>query len=435
MKAKYSDGKKFDQLLLESGNFTSNLFVIVNERSEEILTAFNSKANKISGILTSFYISQTAQEDNTSPSKIEHGLIPPPKLFKIHPSSAPNKTCEDIKAIIQELVLDVVTTLKNKYEKLPLPNSLELENKGLKQEVKKLKDQLEKVTQTYYKELNALREQLFQRHVQGEGSKVTMRFFKVEDGLSPETCVLLNNRIKEIKDGVEEKLKKQNEIIMKLSKENRKYELLTPQDYPLVKMDLVELFAKVKKLYSNDKDKIWNGLSKGMNADYLADLVDEKYGRASAIPKEIIQEEMEKIRAEVIDYVKTANFVLQNQVRELEQKAKNMEQNLLDRKGITEKLLYDKCEDKAAKVLFLTRIKQRHGSVRRLVQTTPYKKLSKTLCLHWTKIINWSVNAKNLRMSQNIQIQEWSKMNCQRWSLNRWKNQKYHCSKLLFSWC
>jgi len=337
--------KQFDDFLSESRIFSIFYIkkVISLEIKKQISMILCEKMNEISTSIMSFYITNFSMPDTSPPNQIQNALIPPPKISRILPSTAPNKIAEEIKNIMQNCISDILHEI-TKNENIQKHNKIQGNDIQLQNENIKLKNQLEKITKEYYKELNALREQIYQKNASKKSTKSLnlIRYFKIEDGLSAEICELMNTKIKEIKDLVEEKMQFYQETNLFLSGELKKYELLSPQDYPLIKMNLAELFSKIKKLYSGKTDIIWEGLKNGFEAEFIANLVDEKYGRASEIPYEIIKKEFEKLKIEITDIVKGHNFELQSKINNLEQKVWDYERKLTLLKYETAKNILDK---------------------------------------------------------------------------------------------
>jgi len=254
----------------------SKIFIyplIAKASATHIISSFTKRANEISAIITSFYISQMSNITLNND-------LPFNPLKKLIPNAAPNKAFEDIKKVIEELVMEVVNCLNpTKYLSQIEEQKLiqETEKQQLNQIIERTKRQLEKITFSYYQELNSLREQLYPIHKRDKQYNVAAKYFNIEDGLSDEVCTLLNARIKEVKSGIENKLREYHIKILELTSIIKKYEMLTPKDYPLVKKNLVDLFWNIRKIYDGDRMKLRDELIKGMGDDYLESLFQGKF--------------------------------------------------------------------------------------------------------------------------------------------------------------
>ncbi len=299
---------------------------------DEVLSAFRARSSEISGIFTSFYIANVAQQSQApaSPSKIQHALFDPPRPLTLCPSSAPNKAAEEVKVVIQELVLETVAAVsRGRAKDGHGADVIQDENRELRAELEQRKEQLAKLTETYYKELNVLREQLFRQHTtKTTETAVPVRFFAVEDGLPEQMCAILNLRLKEVKDGIEERLAESEKAVRNATEELQRYRSLSRKDYPLAGKPLSQTLSKLKQIFSPNRDAFWEGLASGIGTEYLCDLVEERCGRPPAVPISELKQEINAVRVEARDMVLIQLQEAKMRCLESEKRADELERGL-----------------------------------------------------------------------------------------------------------
>ena len=169
-----------------------------------------------------------------------------------------------------------------------------------------------------------LREQLL--NAEGVGVMIPVRFFNVEDGLSSDIRKMLNDRIKEVKLLSEQQLAKRNEEIVRLRDKVKKYELLTPKDYPLVNLDVIQLFRNVKMIHR--EELITKGIEQSFGINYLETITQHKMQVETAELNEYnTKKEINILRIELVKLVKDEIIELRLRIKELEEQIMNMQLN------------------------------------------------------------------------------------------------------------
>jgi len=238
--------------------------------------------------------------------------------------------------LIPDIEISQPTEETNKAISEP-PIVIQSELNRLKSQLNKSQQTANKMTYDYLKELQLLREMVYQKEKLGDGFEyMDVYFFSPNEELDEKTCVLLNAKVQELANQFNHKLvllQKTNTTLKKTIANFEKVNEGTPGLFAYHEVSSEGIISKLV-LIESDARKIWKALETCYGHSFFLDVIKENFGLIPTVNSKFEREFNEKL----LQYQKEATEQITKLMDRYNEESKDLKNDLRQKEEHIEEL-------------------------------------------------------------------------------------------------